>query len=140
MIRKSLVVAALVLPLALGQTSPSNAATLKVATFANNNQTLKVSVGQSFRVTLDSTYWEFSTTFNKNVLSSNNKPSITLIQPGPTAPQGCQHPGSGCGSISFLYKVKSAGTTTITAVRSSCGEAIQCTPANSKFKLTILAK
>lgn len=140
MIRKSLIVAALATQFALVQIASSNAATLKVATFSNNNQTLKVSVGQSFRVTLDSTYWEFSNAFNKKVLSSNNKPSITLIQPGPTAPQGCQHPGSGCGSISFLYTVKSAGTTVITATRSSCGEAIQCTPANSKFKLTILAK
>jgi hypothetical protein len=88
-------------------------------------------------INLNSTYWDFQNNFDRNVLVQIGLPKVDLIQPGPNAPKGCQHPGSGCGTVSVRFIAKKKGTTYIQAKRSTCGEAIKCSSANSNYKLKV---
>jgi len=126
----------LVVLLILG-TSNSVAATAKTISEAENGKTISVKSGTAVTIELQSTFWDGTKT--KNLVQV--KPSeIAPIAPSPTAAVGCQHPGSGCGTITWFYKVKKKGLATFTATRSSCGEVLQCTPENSNFKVKFLVK
>ena len=126
----------LVVLLILG-TSNSQAATTKTISEAENGKTISVKSGTAVTIELQSTFWDGTKT--KNLVQV--KPSeIAPIAPSPTAAVGCQHPGSGCGTIKWFYKVKKKGLATFTATRTSCGEVLQCTPENSNFKVKFLVK
>jgi predicted secreted protein len=127
---------ALVILLILG-TSNSQAATTKTISEAENGKTISVKSGTALTIELQSTFWDGTKT--KNLVQV--KPSeIIPITPSPTAAVGCQHPGSGCGTIKWFYKVKKKGLATFSATRTSCGEVLQCTPENSNYKVKFLVK
>ena len=56
---------------------------------------------------------------------------------GPNAPAGCQVAGMGCGTVSLKFKAINKGISTVNASRTSCGEALRCTPAQSSYYVTI---
>jgi hypothetical protein len=122
--------------LVLGSTS-ADASTTKVIAETQNGKTITVKSGAVLTILLHSTFWAGAKT--KNLLQA--KPSeIASVPPRPTAPVGCQHPGSGCGTIKWFYKAMKKGLATFTATRTSCGEVLQCTPENSNFKVKFLVK
>lgn len=85
--------------------------------------------GQKLRVVLHSTYWEFKAVSEPSVLRQIGTPVVS-----PRA--GCV-PGQGCGTVTATYVAKTAGTTTVTASRTSCGEAMGCTAAAGGYTLTV---
>src|SRR5665213_1223622 len=97
-----------------------------ILTDKDKGTTASVHVGDRVTVVLGSTYWTFGTGTG-SVLRSD----------GPTdvAPQtsGCV-PGQGCGTATASFTAVAAGTTTIVATRTSCGEAARCTGANGATK------
>jgi hypothetical protein len=95
-----------------------------------NGSTVHVHVGDVVKVTLHSTYWQM------------NAPSSTVVQErvsdvvaSPPAPG--RVPGLGAGTVVTSYVAHSSGTAQITAHRTSCGEALQCTPDKQSYAVTI---
>ena len=97
-----------------------------------NGKHLAVHFGDTIVVTLHSTYWTFGV------------PGGFILQPI-TPPQigkgvNCPKvPGSGCGTVTITYNVGKVGTGSIVAHRTSCGEALKCTAAQSTWSVTITA-
>jgi hypothetical protein len=95
-----------------------------------NGSTVHVHVGDVVRVTLHSTYWQM------------NAPSTAALQErisdvvaSPPAPG--RVPGLGAGTVVTTYVAHTSGTAQITAHRTSCGEALQCTPDKQSYAVTI---
>jgi hypothetical protein len=113
--------------------SHAQAAKTLAITESNNGRTVKASLGQSISITLHSTYWNVGAVSHLKLVGDAQ---ITPIMPGPSAPATCQHPGMGCGTIVWKYVATARGTSSFTATRDSCGEALQCTATQKKFKVT----
>ncbi|HEY6795654.1 MAG TPA: hypothetical protein VI248_13330 [Kineosporiaceae bacterium] len=102
-----------------------------------NGTTVNLHVGQTLHVVLGgpdragSTYWRFGTP-----PSRLRDASVSTVA-GPRTGQ-CARPGSGCGTVTLTGLAASPGTTTITASRASCGEALRCDAAQGSFRLTIV--
>lgn len=100
------------------------------ATNRDNGRTITLRRGQRLRVILSSTYWQ---------LQASSKPAVLrLLGPPQKRPQqsGCA-PGSGCGTATATYVAAAAGHAIVTATRTSCGEAMGCTAASSRFSLNV---
>ena len=95
-----------------------------------NNKTVTLKKGQRLQVVLHSTYWQFH--------GSSDGAVLTLIGRPRARPRltGCV-PGAGCGTVTSVYLAASAGTADVTASRTSCGEALGCTPAASRYTLHV---
>jgi hypothetical protein len=85
--------------------------------------------GQTLQVVLHSTYWRFKAPSTAGVLRLAGKPVVT---PKP----GCV-PGQGCGTVTVTYVARAIGSAAVAASRTSCGEALRCTPAAGSYKLTV---
>jgi hypothetical protein len=85
--------------------------------------------GQELRVVLHSTYWQFKAPSPAGVLRLVGKP---VVRPKP----GCV-PGQGCGTVTATYVARTVGSAAVVAARTSCGEALRCTPAAGSYKLTV---
>ena len=112
--------------------APSGGSTL-TATGADNGHTLTMNPGQRLRVQLDSTYWNFEGSSNQAVLRGDGE---TTVRPEPS---GCV-PGAGCGTATAYFIAVTAGRATVTASRSSCGEALACTGSNGHWSVTVLVR
>jgi hypothetical protein len=115
--------------------SPSTSPTPALAagtTFggADNGHTVTVRTGQQFRVVLDSTYWTFPDQPGSAVVRAVNTPTY---QPSP----GCV-PGEGCGTATASFTAVAPGSVTITASRTSCGEAMACTGTAGEYSVTVV--
>jgi len=99
---------------------------------SSNGKHLAVHFGDTIVVTLHSTYWTFGV------------PGGFILQPI-TPPQvgkgvNCPSvPGSGCGTVTMTYNVGKVGTGRIVAHRTSCGEALKCTEAQSNWSVSLTA-
>jgi hypothetical protein len=96
-----------------------------------NGRTVAVAVGQRLELDLHSTYW---------VVAGSQEPAL-LSQDGPTrttvpAPGSCL-PGAGCGLLRTTFTALRPGTATLTASRTSCGEALRCTGDQGSYRLTV---
>jgi predicted secreted protein len=125
----------LILPFA-GQ---SSASTTKIVTISesSNGKKIQVATGSLLKITLHSTYWAAGATTNLKPIGT---PTITPIMPSDTAPANCQHPGTGCGTVVWSYKVVKKGTAMFSATRTSCGEALHCSPEQMLFKVNVKVK
>jgi hypothetical protein len=103
-----------------------------VATNRDNGHTVGLRRGQRLAVVLSSTYWQLQASSNSNVLRSVG---VLKISPRP----GCV-PGAGCGTASATYLGVGTGRATVTATRTSCGEAMGCTPAASRFTMNVVVR
>jgi len=99
---------------------------------AQNRLTIKVHVGDTVRVTLDSTEWTFSGSSDAAVLQQDGQQAVS------PAPPGTCVPGEGCGTTAAVFRAVKAGTATVDASRVSCGEARFCVGAEGKYELTVL--
>ena len=120
--------------LAFTSINQSNAAILGESL---NGKTINLKINTTFNLKLSSTYWQLANLKSNDFITQIGTETVTLVKPGPSAPAGCKHPGSGCGTISWKFKATKTGTTKISAFRSSCGEALKCTAKEQNFQLTI---
>ena len=100
----------------------------------NNGHTVTLSVGQHATVVLHSTYWSIATLGSTRPL---NQLGAAVYAPRlPSAKGGCVA-GQGCGTVSVHYVASAPGIIHLHASRTSCGEALRCTPALSHWAVTI---
>jgi len=94
--------------------------------------TITLRPGQQLDVTLHSTYWTLATPVDTAVLRVD-------VGPTPATDASCRSaiPGSGCGSVTATYTAARAGTTTLTAHRDTCGEALRCVGAQADWRVTV---
>jgi len=96
----------------------------------DNGKTVSAHVGDTITVVLHSTYWKFN---------PPSAPSVVAPQGSATvAPDmhGCV-PGGGCGTVTMNYRATGRGTSTISAHRDSCGEAMRCTGTAGDWAVTV---
>jgi hypothetical protein len=105
-----------------------------VASDAANGKTLTLAVGQKLVVTLNSTYWQFGSPSDVAIVSPDGQAVAAACAAPPP------YPGSGCGTVTQGYHGGRAGTAVLSATRTSCGEALLCSPAQSSWKLTVLVR
>ena len=110
----------------LGITSSGGVVT---ATNAANGKSLALRVGDRLKVTLNSTYWKFGPAPGHVV----NHAAGPQVAPDPSCV-----PGGGCGTVTESFVAVGVGTAHITASRTSCGEAMACTPAQAAFSVTVI--
>jgi hypothetical protein len=90
-------------------------------------------VGQRLRVVLSSTYWEFRGSSHPAVLRPVGSPQVN------PQPSGCVA-GAGCGTATAIFVARSAGRSTVTATRNSCGEAMGCTAESGRYSLAVVVR
>ena len=119
-------------PQLAGATSRLHAVIVR-ANDGSNGRTIAIRRGQRLRVVLSSTYWQLQPSSNTTVLGLIGRPTIS--------PQltGCV-PGEGCGTATATYLASRDGKATVTATRTSCGEALRCTGAGGLFTLHVLVR
>jgi len=88
-----------------------------------------IHIGDHVRVILESTYWTFGPVSNSAILGKLGPAHVATRH-------GCV-PGQGCGTVTVLFKAVGLGTATITATRSSCGEAMGCTVESATYRVTV---
>ena len=100
-------------------------------TEADNGHTVTATVGSTVTVTLENTYW---------MISASSNPAVLALVSGPTtsgaAPSGCL-PGMGCGEVTAVFRALAPGQATITASRTTCGEALLCTGSAGAYAVTV---
>jgi hypothetical protein len=99
-----------------------------------NGTSLTVNRGADVIVTLHNTYWMFKQVSAPKVLVE----VAAETKAGPPGSPGV--PGSGDGTVRETYQARAAGTAVITASRTTCGEALRCTPAQSSYRITVLVR
>ena len=113
---------------------PGLAATASIVkvTDRENGNTVRLRRSQRLLVVLSSTYWQIQRSSHRAVLRLVSGPSVR-----PT--MGCV-PGAGCGTATATFLAAAAGHATVVATRTSCGEAMGCTPAQSRFILNVVVR
>jgi len=101
---------------------------------ANNAHSVVVHTGEHVTLVLHSTYWSVATLASSSSMSQIGSPVIAPRLP--SAKGGCVA-GQGCGTVSVHYVAKTPGIVHLRASRTSCGEALRCTPAQSHWTVTI---
>lgn len=96
----------------------------------DNGSTVSVPAGTTLTLVLHSTYWTVDPSSNPAVLAERGSPTVA------PQTQGCV-PGQGCGTVAAHFGAIAAGTATISAHRSSCGEALRCTPDQSSYRVLV---
>ncbi|MEU4117110.1 hypothetical protein AB0F71_21745 [Kitasatospora sp. NPDC028055] len=94
-----------------------------------NHTTVKVSVGATVSVELQGTYWSGATSSAPAVVAPTGSPT--------TAPSPSCRPGGGCGTVTTSFTARTAGTAHLTAFRTVCGEALNCTPNQRSYDVTV---
>jgi hypothetical protein len=95
-----------------------------------NHRAVKVKRGTMLLVTLHSTYWSFQA-LSGSALRAKGKP-VTV-----PAPMGTCVPGGGCGTVTARFVAHADGSATISASRTSCGEALLCQPSQRTFTVKV---
>ncbi|MFF2080109.1 hypothetical protein ACFVXG_35780 [Kitasatospora sp. NPDC058162] len=94
-----------------------------------DHTTVKVAVGATVSVELHATYWSPATSSAPEVLSPAGAPT--------TVPSPSCRPGGGCGTVTTSFTARTAGTAHLTASRTVCGEALNCSPDQRSYDVTI---
>jgi hypothetical protein len=100
---------------------------------SSNGTSVTIAAGGRIQISLASTYWTFDPPSN---------PAVLAVQ-GPAQVTACPYktvPGSGCGTATMTFAAEAAGTATISAHRTSCGEAMLCTGDQGSFKVTVFVQ
>jgi hypothetical protein len=106
-----------------------------VARDNSNGKTVRVSVGDQLDLILASSYWNVDPSSSPTVLRQDG--DTTYLAP----PSGCQPTsGDGCVPEQTSFTALALGTVVITASRQSCGEALECSPSQSHFRLTVIVR
>jgi hypothetical protein len=129
-----------VLVLAAGCTSAAGStpahrsgSTTRTITDRDKGTTVPLHVGDHLKVILASTYWTIQPASNRAVLRSDGRP----VTKGKL--QGCV-PGAGCGTTTETFTAVKDGKATVSASRTTCGEALLCTGGNGEYKVSVVVK
>ncbi|MFO0747085.1 MAG: hypothetical protein U1F43_15690 [Myxococcota bacterium] len=90
--------------------------------------TVKVAVGTRVVLVLHSTYWQIAPP-SGDALAVTSGPDVKAEVGG--------IPGVGRGTVTVVYRADHAGTTVLSAARTSCGEAVRCSGDQGAFNATI---
>lgn len=111
---------------------PATAPSTVQAGEADNGGTLTLRPGGTLVVVLHSTYWQFNPPSNPAVVSSEGRPASS------PAPMGSCVPGEGCGTVTARFRALTPGRSTVSAGRTSCGEALRCTGNAGSWSVTVV--
>jgi len=101
----------------------------------SNGKTVRVSVGDRLDLILASDYWNVDPSSSPAVLRQDGE--TTYLAP----PSECQPTsGMGCVPEQTSFTALARGTAVIMASRTSCGEALACSPDQSRFRLTVIVR
>jgi len=89
----------------------------------DNHTTVTVPVGTRLDITLASTYWSLS----------SSSPAILQAAGATRYLRGPCRPGADCGSTQLTLLTRTVGTSDVGGLRTSCGEALRCTPATGRY-------
>jgi hypothetical protein len=81
-------------------------------------------------VQLGTVFWDFQPVSDGTVLVADGDAVFSSTGQCP--------PGVGCGTSTQRYRALSAGTATVTATRTNCGEALVCTPDQASYSVTVI--
>lgn len=98
-----------------------------------NKGTVTLRRGQQLRVVLHSTYWQFQKAPNPSVLRLERAPKVRPRL------SGCV-PGEGCGTVTATYLAAARGSSTVSAERNSCGEAMGCTGDTGRYTVRVVVR
>ena len=101
------------------------------ASEADGGKTVTLRRGSRLTLTLHSTYWSIKGSSNPAVLHELFPPATRPM------PAHCV-PGQGCGTVSASFAAVSSGRADVTASRTTCGEALQCAPAQRDYVLHVV--
>lgn len=96
-----------------------------------NGQTVQVPVGARVELLLHSSYWDIAPSSRPGVLAETSPPTDLPVTP--TCP-----PGVGCNPVEATFSALQAGSAVLSASRTSCGEAMACTPDQRHFQVTVV--
>ena len=113
----------------VGSAVAASTATRSLSESANHH-TVNVKKGTTLVVTLHSTYWTFNP-LSGNALRAKGRP-VTV-----PAPMGTCVPGGGCGTVTARFVAHADGSATISAGRTSCGEALLCQPSQRTYTVKV---
>lgn len=99
---------------------------------SNNGQALSLRPGDHLTVVLHSTYWKFNPPSDPTVISADGPPAYAGGGPKCGGP-----PGSGCGTVTARYTAVRTGSAVVSAGRTTCGEALRCSPAQSRWSVKV---
>jgi len=108
---------------------PTTQGGVAILTENNNGKTVSVTVGTQISLNLSSTLWTIGGSSDSSVVMQAQKQT--------TSSSGNCPPGVGCGFSTANFTALKKGTAQISASRTSCGEAVKCTPEQGSFKVTI---
>ncbi|MGA3057303.1 MAG: hypothetical protein ABSE70_04600 [Candidatus Limnocylindrales bacterium] len=122
-------------PAGTGSTAPATPAGPTSTTElgeADSGRTLTVSVGATVKLVLHNIYWTVHDSPDPSVMTMVGQP----VYSGAGAVKCI--PGTGCGTVTATFKALAPGNALISASRSSCGEALQCTGGAGMFEVTVV--
>jgi hypothetical protein len=96
-----------------------------------NQSIVRVVVGNRVELLLHSSYWANFASSQSAVVRADGP-----VRMMPTT-QHCV-PGGGCQPVLATFTALTAGTAVLSASRTSCGEALRCSRANSQYHVTIV--
>jgi hypothetical protein len=99
----------------------------------DDGQTVHVVVGQTITLRLTSTYWHVAQAAPAAVLQTGDRATRPAHSPG------CV-PGQGCGAVTARFTAARAGRAVIAASRTSCGEALRCSPAQGSYRVRVVVQ
>jgi len=94
----------------------------------DNGGTVRATPGQTIELVLGSTYWH---------IDGSSDPSVLTAAGDPVSTRGECTPGSGCGTLSQRFVGAGRGSATLSASRTTCGEARACSPDQGRFAVTV---
>lgn len=125
-------------PAGSGSTDPTTvtpSGTTYTVTDNANGKTVHVNVGTQVELLLASSYWMVHGSSAASVLRQDGGPTV---MPRPT---NCAAiPGLGCRPVRTEFTASAAGTATLTADRTTCGEAMACAPNQRHFIVTVVVQ
>ncbi len=114
--------------------APSSASAKLTISEAADGRTVTVHVGTLVTLELHSTYWQVDGSSNAAVLGPVSGPTAVPASPGTCVP------GGGCGTVVAVFRAIAPGRATVTAARTTCGEALLCTGSAGAFDVTVVVE
>ena len=99
---------------------------------ADSGRTLALSVGATVKLVLHNIYWTVHDSPDPAVLIMVGRPLYSVAGAVKCIP------GAGCGTVTATFKAMAPGSALISASRTSCGEALQCTGGAGVFEVTVV--
>lgn len=103
-------------------------------TESDNGRSVVVRVGSDVKLVLHNTYWQ---------ISKSSDPAVLALVAGPdysgAGPISCI-PGTGCGTVTAVFRAIAPGQATVTASRTSCGEVLACTGSAGAYRVTFVVE